>query len=539
MQLLTMHTTSSVSSFLPLPSSMSETLASGLILFLGLCLCFLLVRLSIVSRALRKQQQMNWKLQAMVAHEIRTPLSAMSQLLDLATEPENQATAQAELLPTVRNTMHTMLQLMDDMLIMSKLQSGQSSLNLQPTHLSSLMTDVVRTYEVLAQKKKLQFRYSISHADTHLRIDASKIRQILNNLLSNAIKFTTHGSIELKVDCKSTGSGRAWVCISVKDTGIGIAAEDYQQVFTAFSNAGENNRQLFGGFGLGLSLSRQLAEQMQGSLKIDSVQGQGTQIKFQFECEQLTAQTGDFTGLRALIADDNSANQMLLKLQLEQLGLSVRCSDHGQQALQDWIENSCDILFCDLHMPELNGEQLIRSIREIEEEQNKPPVPIIAISAEPAEEKIPEGAQYRLSKPSNTEDLLHALRLSLPHPVPDDPYRHVHLEVLHQLSQGDGDFERNFINSILKNNQQDLERLQESFLKKDMEQTAETLHRLLGIVRLLGGDFLTEHCLQLEKALREKQSHRIKALLPEVEKGIQSIDQELRHYQQKLENLTH
>jgi two-component system sensor histidine kinase EvgS len=517
-----------------LTCDLPHALCSGLIIFLLLGLLILLAKQQRMRHAQKRQQQDNWTLQAMIAHEVQTPLNAMAQLLDMATSTDLQVPDRAELLKTLRSTMYSMQELMEDMLTRSKLASGKLQLNLQPAHLPTLMTDMARTYDTLARKKGLQFRYNSQFASSYLRIDASKIKQILNNLLSNAIKFTTRGKIELTVESRKKDPNRIWVGINVEDSGIGIPADAQQQIFTAFSPAGDKARQHFGGNGLGLSLSRQLAELMQGRLTIVSTPGQGTRISFEFECEPISPRQECFTGLSALIVDDNSANQMLLKLQLEQLGLNVRCSDNGQQALTAWQEQGCDIMFCDLHMPELSGEQLIETIRSLERRQQKVATPIIAISAEPDHDKTPAGAQYRLGKPTNTDDLIHALNLCRPVPAQIRHYPHIRLDIMQQLSNGDGDFENQFIQSVLKNNQQDIESLQQALGKKDRALAAETLHRLLGIVRLLGEEHLTEQCRQLEKALRSGQPQHIKVLLPEIEGGIRLINQELRQYQQTL-----
>lgn len=482
---------------------------------------------------LRQMKHNCWNLQAVIIHEIRTPLSAINKLLELANAPDTQLSQQRALLQTAQTSSVNLLGLLDDLLTQSKLDSGKLSLNPKPTHLPSLIQELANIHLAIARSKGLQFVLHTDYAVHSLLIDHLKFRQIIGNLLSNAIKFTPEGSVHLSVSSRNSSGGKARIEIEIVDSGIGMpnAAEDV--LFTPYSPAGAPARMHFGGSGLGLYLSQRLTHLMGGEIRIGKPEGKGARLQLCFEFEQpaqeLQPQSNSpFNGVRVLLAEDEPANQMLLQLQLEQLGLKVRSCNNGRQALREWVRNSYQILFCDLHMPKLNGQQLIRRIRRLEQRLNRPPIAIVTVSTSQPEYSHCTGVDYCLNKPVSATELHQALTHCLPgRPPGKQTHPPLQLEILHKLSRGDRDFERNFICSVLRSNHADLSALLATFVRRDLPGMAESLHRLLGVVRLLGNETITQHCLMLEKAIRSQQTRRIRRLLPVIKMDIRTINQEL------------
>lgn len=488
-------------------------------------------------RECRDIKQTCWNLQAVIIHEIRTPLCAIQKLLEQAMALGPTPTQLGKLISTAQGASCSVVELLDDLLTQSKLEIGKLTLNPQPTNLPDLVQNLTDTYGNLARQKNLEFSVCSNCAVADIQIDVLRLRQILSNLLSNATKFTPEGQITLHVASYPTHAGWAKVEIKVIDTGIGIADTTKATLFTPFGAAGETARQHYGGSGLGLYLCQQLTQLMHGSLQIKSQPGQGTEMHLSFACKQADstpayAAAAPFQGMRALIVDDDPANQLLLKFHLEQQGLKVKSCNDGEQALRQWEPGSYDILFCDLHMPTLSGSQLITRIRSLEHQQGNKSTPIVVVSTNSGSEIFTQEVNYRLNKPVDPIELRQALHHCLTSTASLQPTPLVRLEVLHQLSRGDHLFEVDFIRSVLKNNREDLENLLSAYPCQDLQKMTETLHRLIGVIRLLGSDTFTEQCRRFEQALSEQQTQCIEQQLPIVLQGIRAMNEEL---QQQLE----
>lgn len=275
---------------------------------------------------------------------------------------------------------------------------------------------------------------------------------------------------------------------------------------------------------------------MHGKIHVDSQPERGTRLMLEFEFAVAPEPAlphparPAFNGARALIADDDRANQMLLKRQLEQHGLTVSCCNNGIQGLRQWAKGKLDIIFCDMHMPELNGAELTRRIRSLERRLNKTPIPIIGVSADLSSPMAGSGVDYCLSKPTSAEDLASLLHQYLDtRPRPGEKKR-VRFEVLHQLSQDDVEFERDFLDTVLKNNRDDLQKLRRAHEEQDRAQMAESLHRLKSMLRLLASDAIIKQCQTLEHAVQDQQTKLIDDQLPELEHEIRAMNDELVIY---------
>jgi two-component system sensor histidine kinase EvgS len=493
--------------------------------------CWRQIRLQ---RELRRARQLSWNLQAVIIHEIRTPLCAIVKLLELSRQHQQTPGHAQELQLAAQNSSRLLLELLDDMLTQSKLEMGKLVLNPQAVNIERLVQELAKSYHPIASQQKLRFEVQTDCALPCLQIDILRLRQILSNLLSNAIKFTQHGQISLSVKTRPGNTqGMAKLEIQVNDTGIGMSAEAQRELFTLFGSSGEAARQRYGGHGLGLCLCQHLTRLMEGKIQVSSQLGLGTRLQLQFEFPVASPASAprlpglNLEGLHALIADDDQANQMLLKRQLEQRGLKVSCSGDGEQALRIWSQGKTDILFCDMHMPGLDGTQLVKRIRRLERRLGRTPMPVIGISADPSRPMANSGVDVCVSKPLSGEDLQHSLRLCSRDPPPRPRPSRVRYEVLQQLSQGDSAFEEDFIRTVLLNNQQDLDKLLDADARHDMAQMAQALHRIKSVLRLLSDEALCQQCQTLELAIREQAQARIAVQLPDMAREIIAIHQEL------------
>jgi CheY-like chemotaxis protein len=285
--------------------------------------------------------------------------------------------------------------------------------------------EVLASMEIETRSKGLDVRLEItSDSLGNLRTDRYRLRQILVNLIGNAVKFTSMGSIT--VSLRTAEKGDQWI-IDVADTGIGIAADRQALLFEPFVQADSSITQTYGGTGLGLALSRRLAERMGGSLVLQrSALGTGSTFRLTLnhilaapspEHEQSSSDTapaeGGIVGLRILLVEDHRDIQLALRRLLEQEGATVESARDGREALARFRSDSIDVVLMDLRMPNLDGVQATRVLRS-----KGCTVPIIALTADPTSliraEAVAAGCDDCLSKPFGVSDLIAVIRSRLP-----------------------------------------------------------------------------------------------------------------------------
>ena len=358
---------------------------------------------------------------ANMSHELRTPLNAVigfSQLMDK--DPALTAT-QRRNLEIIGNSGEHLLTLINDVLELSKIESGKTELALEETSLPEVLQQVVGMMRVRAEQSGLALRLDTAGLPQAAMVDAVKLRQVLLNLLSNAIKFTPAGEVVLRADARPAGAGRAAIEFAVSDTGIGIAAEDLQRIFQPFEQAGTRSHQ--GGTGLGLTISRQYVRMMGGELGVASAPGQGAIFRFAVVVpaadhvvavrRQVSGLAAPERGKRVLVVDDMAEARLLVRSLLEPLGFVVAEAADGAAAEAAVDGFAPDLVFLDLRLPDVGGLDVLRRIRARRGNAAKVVVLTANVLDESRSEAFAAGADDFIGKPCEAEELYAALERHL------------------------------------------------------------------------------------------------------------------------------
>jgi signal transduction histidine kinase/DNA-binding NarL/FixJ family response regulator len=314
---------------------------------------------------------------ATMSHEIRSPMSGLIGVLELLRDSGLSA-EQEQMAGMVNGSARSLLAVLNDILDFSKIEAGAFSLHLEPFALRDCVNQVTQPHIIDAARKGVTLSLTVADAvPDWIETDPLRLRQILNNLLSNAVKFTAAGTIHLNIDTVHPGDlsdGGTSLRCCVSDTGIGMTEEVLAKLFQPFTQADGSTSRTYGGTGLGLCISRQLAGLLNGDLHVTSQPGHGSSftVRLPYIIAEPAAlaqhtmappQAADLSGRRVLVVDDDPTNRWLTQRQLRRLGLNVEVAEHGEAGLALVQERFYDLVVTDCHMPRMDGVALTRAIR--------------------------------------------------------------------------------------------------------------------------------------------------------------------------------
>ncbi len=374
----------------------------------------------------RAEQSEKFKEQflANMSHEIRTPMHAVLGMTNLVLDtPVSEK--QNVYLQAIKKSSENLLVILNDILDLSKLEAGKMELEKNPFRIRDIVNHAADIMRFKMEEKSLQFHVKIAEDVPRVVIgDAPRLNQILLNLLGNAIKFTDRGSVSLSVTSEATAvEGQFSIAFAIRDTGIGMSAEQQQKIFRSFVQGDIHTSRKYGGTGLGLAISKTLVELQGGTIEVHSESGKGSEFKFVIPYKEgkedealvtLQAQQNDYSSLKKLkllVVEDNEFNQIVIKDTLENLlpGIRVEIAGNGKTACEKVERSDYDMVLMDVLMPDMDGFEATRYIRN----QLKKKLPVVALTASVIRSDLDKcmaaGMTGYIPKPFTRDELLQEL----------------------------------------------------------------------------------------------------------------------------------
>lgn len=358
---------------------------------------------------------------ANMSHEIRTPINGIMGIMHMF-KSSDLSNEQRDWLKRLDNASQSLLLIINDILDLSKIDSGMLKIEFEDFSLDKMIEDINRIYKIKANHKALDFKIHVDDGvPQYIRYDSLRLQQIISNFISNSLKFTEKGSITLHINILEQRENNFLLRYTVKDTGIGIKEESVDKIFLAFEQADDGITKKFGGTGLGLAIVKRLAKLLNGQVGASSVYGEGSEFFFEgwFEATSPADESKESSDpsyntfpklqdMRVLVAEDNDLNSFMLAHMLRSWNCEVDIVRNGRLALEKVEAKHYDLILMDTHMPIMSGFEAIKEIKNhITPEKHG--IPIITISASVLEHEqaaaFQAGADGVIGKPFDPIEL--------------------------------------------------------------------------------------------------------------------------------------
>ncbi|HCG8195408.1 ATP-binding protein [Vibrio parahaemolyticus] len=479
---------------------------------------------------------------AAMSHELRTPMNGVLGISQLIAEETKEPVTKEHIKVILDSGQHLMT-ILNDILDFSKVEENKLELEEAPFHLEQVLTPVCSAIQPLIDEKSIELIVENDVPNnTEFTGDCARLRQILFNLAGNAVKFTNEGHVLIRTELNSEDKQ---LLIIVSDTGIGIAPDKQGRVFNSFEQADSSTTRRFGGTGLGLAIVKKLTELMGGSITLKSVEGVGTQFIVTLPIpwnesekpspQHTPVQTRSTQNLRILLAEDNRVNALVAKGFCEKLGHAVDVAENGLVAVEKARDNDYDLILMDNHMPEMNGVEATRFIREKLGVKTLLFAYTADVFREAHDHFIAAGADHVLTKPLQRESFADALkqfsaRLKVKQTEEVSPASNVlqlqrkpienlrlteeelsNSEMLASLKEHPNEL-LDLLNSIITDFELVVDDLIENFMQSDFDSLKLTMHTTKGMALNLGLKILASQALELETQLKMNQVPAIEQL---------------------------
>ncbi|MEM6829475.1 MAG: response regulator, partial [Bacteroidota bacterium] len=492
---------------------------------------------------------------ANMSHEIRTPMNGIIGMIDLLGSTRLNK-EQSEYIKTISKSSQTLLNILNDILDLSKIEAGKMELRKEPFQ---LMKTIEKVYELFSQQASLSDNILYYHVDDSIPdwilSDETRLIQVLSNLASNAIKFSkAKGNINMSVRLIKSEGIKHKFKVSIKDSGIGISKKDQKTLFQSFHQLDNSTTKNFGGTGLGLAISKELVKSMGGDIGVVSTPELGSTFWFTFIAEEVSEEevnmtqtdhslTKQFVGKvpKILLVDDNDVNRKVACGILKKSGCQIIEAKDGYEAIERVGSDTFDLIFMDIQMPNMSGVEATQKIKEMKIEDLPPVVAMTAYSMEEDRQKfLDSGLDDYMAKPIRADMLINKVKSWLrfePKQVKaerlseDSEYLVINQNTLNQLAKYGG---QELIESTLLEFQEEAEGLvanSQKFLKeKEFDLMRGELHTLKGNAGTLGIEKLSNQAASIEKLLKADK-------FEDLEKQVELLVYRLEEFKESSQNM--
>lgn len=485
---------------------------------------------------------------ANMSHEIRTPLNAIIGFLRELKKIQLTET-QRQFVDNSYSAAQHLLSIINNVLDISKIEAGEMSLDNNVFSLKDSVCDVIGILTPKAKQKKIKLKAEFSeNLSPNLKGDSLKIEQILFNIIGNSLKFTDKGEVNVVCDVMADYNDHQRISICITDTGIGMSEDYVRNIFKKFNQEDGSVSRKYGGTGLGMAITKELIILMQGEIEIKSEKNVGTEISIILNInknkEKITQENKQkkknisIEGIKVLLVEDNELNQLVAVNSLKHFGCEVTKADNGKIALDILSEQSFDIILMDIQMPELDGIEATKILRN----KFSLTTPVIALTANAFKSEIEHcisvGMNGYITKPFNEEDLLNIIYkntrdknyLSTESPMNKKLYD---LSNIIKLSRGDEDFIHKMLSIFISQTEETIPLIEKAFEEKNYAEIARLIHKIKPSIQGVGIHSIQDIIKEFEINAKEQKkelselNNQFKEIKEILNKAINQLKQEL------------